>query len=112
MILIGLIIFLKEQKLISHLIDKNVNYELNEIYRNYKEIYDKILEINSNLNDDENKRELENLNIKMNFFEKKEIRIKEILSKEFDPKTISVFIITTLPSIITLIKEINEIMNQ
>lgn len=53
------------------MIDKNVNYELNEIYRNYKEIYDKILEINSNLNDDENKRELENLNIKMNFFEKR-----------------------------------------
>lgn len=109
MIFIGIIIFLKVQKLISHLIDKDVNFELNKIYRKYEEIYSKVSEISSNIKNDENIRELQNLRITVDLFEKKEMKIKAIIGKKFDPKAIIVFIVTSLPSVITLIKEINEI---
>ncbi|HII80396.1 MAG TPA: hypothetical protein HA261_08380 [Methanosarcina sp.] len=67
--------------------------------------------MSSNIKNDENIRELENLRIIMDIFEKREMRIKTIISKQFDPKAIIVFIITALPSVVTLIKEISELIN-
>lgn len=111
MILLGVIIFLRTQKTSNYLINKSLKYELNDIYKRYEETF-KIFEFNPNIKNDKNKEELENLRLSLDFFEKREMRIKAILHKESNTETIVTFIITTLPSVLTLINEVKKIFNK
>lgn len=105
MLLVGVILFIATQTTIRNLIDKGVNSELQKINRKYGETCDKVIQISSSNNND-NDKELEKLRIILDTLEREETKIKEINYKRFDVKTILTFTTTILLPILTIIKEI------
>ena len=109
MLLTGVILFITTQITIRNLIDKAIKLKLEGINRNYEEIYDKVIEINSNKRTDDYKKELEGLKTNLEIIEKEEVRIKQIKDKKFDIKTVITFIITVLIPTTILIKQIIDL---
>jgi hypothetical protein len=111
MLLIGVILFITTQKTIRNLIDKGIRLELEKINRNYKEAYDRVIEICSNNRTVGNKNELEELRVTLDILEKERTKIKQIQDKKFDTKMMITFMSTVLLPTLTLIKQIMNLSN-
>lgn len=109
MLLLGIVLFITTQKTVRNLIDKDIKIELERINKNYKETYEKVIDIYSKKMTTDSKNELEGLRITLDILEKEEMKIRQIKEKIFDIKTITAFITTVLLPTMTLIKQIMDL---
>lgn len=106
MLLIGVILFFITQEVIRKLIDDSVRLELERTNKNYQEAYEKVIEICSNKKTNDDKYELEKLQVTMNILEKEKTKINQILGKKFESKTMSTFFTSFIPPSYVLIQKI------
>jgi ABC-type multidrug transport system fused ATPase/permease subunit len=106
MLLIGVILFFITQIVIRKLINEGVRLELERTNQNYQAAYEKVIEICSNKKTNDDKYELEKLQVTMDILEKEKTKINQILEKKFETKTISTFSASFLPPSFVLIQKI------